>query len=292
MNVNLQPQTLEIKDWLNNATSQLSGIGIISSRLDAEIILSHSLGENRTYLHAHGNKKIDDKIVQIANKKLALRLNRIPIAYIVGYKEFYGRNFNVNKNTLIPRPESEDIIDILKKILLPNTYNIQPTKLVDVGTGCGCLGITAKLEFSNLDVTLTDISKKALMIAKRNAKKLLANVHIIKNDLLINCIDKFDIIIANLPYVDKSWDRSPETNYEPSLSLFATDSGLSQIKKLILDIHNSLNTGGDLIIEADPVQHDSIIKLAKKQSLVKTHQNNYVVAFKLDSQKNIKYYPY
>ena len=281
MNVNLQPQTLEIKDWLNNATSQLSGIGIISSRLDAEIILSHSLGKNRTYLHAHGDNLINENIIKNSNKKLVQRLNRMPIAYIIGYKEFYGRNFIVNKNTLIPRPESEDIITILGQLLPPTTYHLPPTKLIDVGTGCGCLGITAKLEFSNLDVTLSDISKKSLVVTKINAKNLLADVQIVQNDLLKNYNCKFDFIIANLPYVDKSWVRSPETNYEPSLSLFATDHGLSQIKKLILNIHNSLNPGGYLIIESDPVQHDLIIKSAEKQLLTKTHQNNYVLAFKL-----------
>lgn len=275
MNVNWQPPMLAINDWLANSTSQLSEIDIPSARLDAEIILAFSLGKDRTYLHTYPDQIIDGTVLEIANKSLDLRIKRTPIAYIIGRKEFYGRQFAVTPATLIPRPESETIIDILKTI----NDSSKPLELVDVGTGSGCLGITAKLEFTNLNVTLIDISDEALKIAAKNATNLAADVNIIHSDLLKKCAVKPDIIIANLPYVDRNWDRSPETNYEPKLALFADDSGQSIIKELISEAKNILNTGAHLIIEADPDQHQSLIEHAVKNNFTKTQQLDYILDF-------------
>ena len=273
MNANLQPQTLVIKDWLDSASRQLMNIGIPSARLDAEIILAFALNKNRTYLHAFDNDVIDKKSAIIADNYINLRLDRTPIAYIIGYKEFYGRKFIVSPKTLIPRPESEDIITILKQLLPTNYY------LLDIGTGSGCLGITAKLELPNLNVTLTDISADALVIADKNAKKHSAKVSIIQTNLLSNYSIKTDIIIANLPYVDKTWDRSPETDFEPKVALFADSQGLSIIKKLITQAAKLLHVGGYLIIEADPNQHASLIQFANKLSFVVVDKLNYAIAF-------------
>jgi len=280
MSVNLLPQTPAIKDWLIEASSQLSKVGIFSARLDAEIILAHVLNKNRTYLHAHPEQIIDSGQYKIANYSLNQRVNHVPIAYIVGHKEFYEREFIVTPATLIPRPESEDIINVLKKLLQSTTYQMPPAQLIDVGTGCGCLGITAKLEFPFLDVTLIDISNDALKIAAQNAKKLSADTIIMQSDLLQNCTIKPDIIIANLPYVDKTWNRSPETDYEPKLALFADDHGESIIKTIIIQANHSFSPNGHIIIEADPTQHESLIKYAKKYFFIPIDRLNYAIVFK------------
>ena len=269
-----------IKDWLTDAAGRLSAIGIDSANLDAEIILANILDKNRTYLHAHPEQLIDKDQLAIANSNLDLRLNRVPVAYIVGHKEFYGREFAVSPATLIPRPESEDIINVLKEILLSTTYQIPPTKLIDIGTGSGCLGITAKLEFPNLDVTLADISADALLIASLNANALAADVDTLQSDLLHNYPQKPDIIIANLPYVDKTWDRSPETDHEPALALFAAKNGMEIIEKLIVQASDSLSPNGYIIIESDPTQHNSLIEFAKKQSFKLINQMGYIIVFK------------
>jgi release factor glutamine methyltransferase len=282
MNANSQPPTPAIKDWLVSANHQLSKIGIPSATLDAEIILEHALEKSRTYLHAHPEQIISTPQYNIANNYLQQRLERVPIAYINGHKEFYGREFNVTQATLIPRPESEDIITILKQLLSSNNYHQPTIKLVDVGTGSGCLGITAKLEFPKLDVTLTDISIKALDIARQNSDILSANVKIIQSDLLQNYPTKPNIIIANLPYVDQAWDRSPETIYEPSLALFAADHGRSIIYKLIDQASKSLVRDGFLIVEADPNQHNSLIEYATKNSFTLTNQLGYIITFRLN----------
>lgn len=286
MSVNSPPQTPVIKDWLVNASHQLSKVGIPSPSLDAEIILAHTLNENRTYLHAHPEDVINIHDYEIANSRINQRIKRVPIAYIIGFKEFYGRQFSVNTSTLIPRPESEDIITILKKILLPTTYQMPPTKLIDVGTGSGCLGITSKLEFPNLDVTLADISIDALKIASNNAQELSADVAILQSDLLQNYNSKPDIIIANLPYVDQSWSCSPETKYEPSIALFADNHGQAIIKRLITQASDSITSGGYIIIEADKTQHNQLTEYAKKQSFSLVCQLGFIIAFKYDSKIN------
>jgi len=272
------PQMPTIKTWLGFASDKLQTANIQTNRLDAEIILANILKVNRTYLHAHPEQIIDAKQYKLANRNLNKRFKNFPIAYITGHKEFYGRDFIVNKSTLIPRPESENIIDILKSIV----QNLKSTdiNLVDIGTGSGCLGITAKLEYPNLNVTLIDISSEALKIAKKNAKLLSAEVDIKKSNLLKNYHKTANIIVANLPYVDKSWQTSPETAYEPRIALFAPDNGQMLIKQLICQTNQTLATNDYLIIESDPRQHQSLINFALKNKLELNQQVGYILAFK------------
>ena len=274
------PQMPAIKTWLQSASLKLADAGIQTNRLDAELILANVLKVDRTYLHAHYEQIINTKQYKLANRNLKLRLRRMPIAYITGQKEFYGRQFIVSKNVLIPRPESENIINVLKKLLPPTPCPLPPTNLIDIGTGSGCLGITAKLEFPNLDVTLLDISAKALKIAKINAQKLSADVTIKKSNLLKKYSQKPNIIIANLPYVNKSWQISPEVLHEPSLALFADDDGKSIIIRLITQASQSLVADGYLIIEADPCQHKQLATYAQEKGFQTISEIGYILAFK------------
>ena len=276
MNARLQLQTLAIKDWLLNAAHQLASVGIPSPSLDAEVILASSINCSRTFLHAHPERALNIAEIELANRRLKLRLERMPIAYILGHKEFYGRDFIVSPDTLIPRPESEAVIEILAKII-KNLINKQNITLIDVGAGSGCLGITAKLEFPNINVILSDISAPALNVASQNAKKLSADITLTKNDLLEDCKLNLDIIVANLPYVDHNWERSPETNFEPSLALFADDNGTALIKKLIVQASKLLKSDGHLIIEADPSQHNQIIDDADKNSFKTAETSGYII---------------
>jgi release factor glutamine methyltransferase len=280
MNENLPPKTPAINDWLLSATRQLVGAGIGSAKLDAEIILAHTLRKGRTYLHAHGDELLTDRQREIANARLNLRLDRTPIAYIIGHKEFYGHLFQVTPATLIPRPESEVMIDILIELnaqlsLLPTTQR----RLVDVGTGSGCIGISAKLALPELDVTLLDVSRHALAVATKNAASLKADVHAYVSNLLAQYPFKADFILANLPYVDNAWERSPETRYEPSLALFADHAGLALINQLIDQTDDHLQPGGHLLLEADPRQHDTIIAKARTRSLQLVARRGFIVAF-------------
>lgn len=257
---------MTIEQWINQATEELQQAKIPSARLDAELILGHTLRRPRTYLHAHKDELLDDRQEDIANARIALRLDRTPVAYIIGHKEFYGRRFKTTPAALIPRPESESMIELLKSIMPTTLPLIKDTKkLIDVGTGTGCLGITAKLEWPELDVTLSDISQHALRLAQQNAELLDANVRVHKGDLLHGYTMPLDIILANLPYVDRSWDVSPEVHAEPDIALYANDNGLTLINQLVAQSAHLLTPGGSLILESDERQHAQIIQEAIRQ---------------------------
>jgi len=278
MNANL-PSALTVNDWLAEATHQLVFKNVPSARLDAELLLAHTLRQPRTWLHGHGDDELEDRMIEIANARLDLRIDRVPVAYIIGHKEFYGRRFKVTTATLIPRPESEALIELLKKALPKNEslLNERPLRLVDVGTGSGILGITAKLEHPELDVTLADISRHALKVAATNATTLQADVALLQSNLLAEYPFVADIIVANLPYVNPEWERSPETDHEPPLALFAEKNGLALIFELLTQTKAKLVNGGKLLLEADPEQHPEIVKEAIKNGLVLTETNDYAI---------------
>lgn len=266
-----------ISFWLKNAAKSLKDAGIASARLDAELILANTLRKNRTYLHAHLDEEIDPRRVDIANARLDLRLDRVPMAYILGYKEFYRRKFTVSPAVLIPRPESEDMISLF---LDATAGEIEQKVLIDVGTGSGCLGITSALERTNISVILSDISKDALRIAEKNADDHRARVKIQQQSLLNGQLEPVDYIFANLPYVDKDWEVSPELQYEPKIALFTEDGGLKLILELIRQAPRCLTPNGQLFIEADPTQHERIIQAAAKQNFKLVTIQRYIIVLR------------
>lgn len=264
---------MTIDEWLSSSTHELTKANIPSARLDAELMLCHMLGVDRTWLIAHGDmslaraalshtKGVHPGGITVYGEKLLLkRLQRQPMAYLLGYKEFYGRDFIVTKDVLIPRPETEVLIDLAKKHSL--TGNV-----LDVGTGSGAIGLTLWHELKNISLTLSDISEEALEVATKNAKKLkIKSINFVMSDLMDHWLEteassKFDVIVANLPYVDKSWERSPETNHEPRLALFAQDGGLELIKQLIDQASQLLKPDAYLLLESDPDQQKDIVEYA------------------------------
>ncbi len=259
---------MTIAEWLSMATEKLRALEIDSARLDAELILAHTLRKPRTFLHAHPEEPLDARAHEIAEARLALRVDRTPLAYIVGHKDFYGRQFKTTPAALIPRPETESMIELLRE-LLPDAVPLVKERrtLVDVGTGTGIIGITAKLEWPELDVTLTDISQQALALARQNAASLEADVAFHKGDLLRGYGMPIDIIVSNPPYVDRAWEVSPETRAEPDVALFAANDGLALIRQLLTQAAQLLRAGGSLLLEADERQHAAIIQAAHDQGL-------------------------
>lgn len=285
MNVNSLPKMPAISEWLKDATQRLKQADIPSPRLDAELILAHTLRKNRTYLHAHIDQSLSSRELDIAEARLVLRLDRVPVAYITGHKEFYGRLFHVTTATLIPRPESEAMINLLKELIQltpPRLLDAPRLKLIDIGTGSGCLGISAKLELPELDVTLADISHHALMIAVKNSQRLHADVSTLQSDLLADYPLQPDFILANLPYVDREWDTPPELEHEPELALFASDSGLHLIKKLVRQAQTQLAEGGYLLLEADTSQLDTIASFARLHNMSEVRRDGFIIALQRD----------
>ena len=198
---------------------------------------------------------------------------------------FYGRDFYVDKNVLTPRPETEQIIDevlsLCGKPILPGVKPQKPVlnsknlKILDVGTGSGCIAITLKKELEEAKIYASDISEKALEIARKNAKIQNIEVNFINSNLLENITFTPDIIVANLPYVDKDWDWLDKESLkeDPDIALYAENHGLKLIKELISTANSKY-----LILEADPSEHKEIIDYAKNRyKLLKI--NNFILVF-------------
>ena len=274
---------MTIAEWIRQATNELADDMLPSPRLDAEIILAHTLKHPRTYLHAHNDDEISPRDEDIANARVELRKDRVPVAYIIGHKDFYGRRFTVTPATLIPRPESEQLITMLKSLLPSSSAlpGIVAPKLVDVGTGSGCLGITAKLEIPELDVSLSDVSRHALAIADKNATSLGAEVQTFVSDLLTDYPFSPDIVLANLPYVDRAWDQSPELASEPAEALYAEDRGLAVIKRCIEQAAVRAKPHALLLLEADPRQLDDIAVHARANGWSEVSRDEFAIGFRL-----------
>lgn len=279
-----------ISHWARGATEKLAMVDISTARLDTEILLAHVMGVDRAWLIAHGDEELESLKVRKLESLLRRRLDHEPIAYIVGRKEFYGREFIVTPDVLIPRPATETMVEMIKKIHQITDENPHeketPFHIVDVGCGSGCIGITAKLEVPELDVMLCDISESAIGIARQNADTLHAEVTVAQSDLLATLYGQRStvwLIAANLPYVDRSWQTSPELTYEPSIALYADDRGLKLIKTLISQAPAVLAPDGYLLLETDPCQHIQVIEYGKRYGFSKVQVRDYIVALQKNS---------
>jgi release factor glutamine methyltransferase len=276
---------MKLKRWVEEAKQKVP-------RLDAELIACSALGfSDRADIILHWEDRFD---FTLADEMVKKRESGTPLAYVVGFREFYGRKFKVNPNVLIPRPETEQVItsvlgivDVLKK---------NDITILDVGTGSGCIPITLKLELEaegvRTSVSAVDISAPALETAKENAKELKADVNFFYSDLLSG-IDRLpDIITANLPYVDMNWDwTSPEIKLEPALALYSEDGGLAHIKKFLDQVQEKSEAEIEraivknmppkfLVIEADTSQHDIIIEYSKERNIELVSRDGFILTMK------------
>ena len=215
-----------------------------------------------------------------------------PKAYKDGFKEFFGREFKVSPDVLIPRPETETMVEMvlslagksyLPGVKVPESVLSKHPKILDVGTGSGCVAISLKLEIPEAEVYALDISKPALKVAEENAKRLKAKVNFFESDLLSNVPkdETFDVIVANLPYVDKTWPWIKSIEHEPEVALYAGDGGLELILKLLKQVQDRTKY---LILEADPVQHDRIRIESQENQFKVLKTNNYQILLACDRQ--------
>ena len=246
--------------WLKKATSQLTAAHIETARLDALVLLSDVLDKDRTHLLAYPDLELTVEQEKSLQKLLNRRVTHEPLAYIRGKSEFYGREFIVDKHVIVPRPESESIIESL------NEFGDIPT-IIDVGTGSGALAISAQFSHPNALVYGVDIDPACIEVAQQNARKLGAKVIFKEGDLLrgidINEYTSPVAILANLPYVPKVFAINDAAKHEPELALFGGDDGLDMYRVMFDQLR----------------EYDDIEIIVLTESLVSQHKTLASIAF-------------
>ncbi len=252
----------------------------LSPSLDAEILLSFVIKKPREFLYAHSEKKLTAAQLLKFKKLIARRAKHEPIAYITGLKEFFGLDFFVNKNVLIPRPETEILVEEVLRKIQNTKYKIQDTSIVDVGTGSGAIAIALARRLPNAKIFATEISSGAMEVARKNIKHHEAAVTLIHGDLLKPVIRKIEncklkienlLIVANLPYLTtRQWQKTqPEIKkYEPRTALDGGTDGLNYYRELLQQIEflvTHYSSPITSIFEIDPSQKKSITKLIKRR---------------------------
>ncbi|NCN07341.1 peptide chain release factor N(5)-glutamine methyltransferase [Candidatus Falkowbacteria bacterium] len=218
--------------------NKLKQAKIPSAVLDAEVLMMYVLNKSKEYIITNPDKKITKGQAKKYQSSITRRQKFEPLAYLVGQKEFYGLDFIVNKNVLIPRPETELLIDEFIK-----TIGNKNITVADIGTGSGAIAITLKKNLPQLNVMATDISLSAIKLSQTNARLNKVNIKFIKNDLIKNITDKIDIIITNLPYVPTGEKKlkniyTAPLKYEPAQALYGGKYGLDVYEKLFIQINN------------------------------------------------------
>lgn len=257
---------MKINDVLINVTSLLSENNIELPRLEAEILLSNILNKDRVYLYTHPDEIIEQEALDRFDSYIQRRIKKEPIAYIIGKKEFMGLDFIVNNNVLIPRPDSETIVETAIRLInssdnLKNKYEKGELKVLDLCAGSGALGLSLKYNLSRINLTLSDISSAAVEVIKQNSDSLNLKTEILVSDLFENIKDNYDLIISNPPYIkEEDIINLPDDikNYEPHIALSGGASGYYFYRKIIQESIKFLNKNGYLLVEAGDNQSDTI----------------------------------
>lgn len=265
---------MTVCDALNIMVGTLNESGVEKSHLEAEVLLSHMLGVERHMLITTGQRVLNPQEQRQMRSLLQRRSHGEPTAYIIGKKEFYSLEFEVNPDVLIPRPETEMLVDLV-------LYHAPPGgRVLDVGTGSGAIAISVKRNRPDCEVVATDISGAALRVAGRNCRSLLhGDMIAFRSGDLFEAAGKetFDIIVSNPPYVDPG-DRSSlqrELSYEPECALYAANGGTETIERLVKGGREHLVPGGIMIIEIGSTHREYIIKTGPLYGLTVSVLNDY-----------------
>ena len=256
---------MQLKDVLRAAIMRLEDSRVGSPRLNAEVLLMHTLGCDRSYLYAHPERELNEEELSRYDAHLSERGRGVPAQYITGHQEFRGLDFIVAPGVLIPRPETEHLVEAVLEIV--HTNELKRARIVDVGTGSGCVAIALAHEVPDADLYATDISPEALEIAHANTSRLqLQNrIHFRATDLLEGLPDEhFDVVVSNPPYVGESEHDKVQLEvrkFEPHIAVFGGEEGLDIYRRLIPQVQRVLRPGRWLALEIGFSQEEKVRSL-------------------------------
>jgi len=255
---------MNLAQALQQSAYVLNMNGIEDCHTEARMLLGHATNLSAVQIFTEPEQILSRKEESNLIKLVERRLKHEPAAYILKQKEFYGLDFYVDPRVLIPRPETEIIVDAaLDFANNRSSYFTRPLLLADIGTGCGAIAISLALNLPNCKVYATDLSSAALEVAKLNCRqhKVTEQVSLLAGDLLKPLPEPVDLMVANLPYIKKSdlSDLMPEiTEFEPNMALAGGEYGLDCIEGLLRQINDKMNTGGCLILEIGNEQWEAL----------------------------------
>ncbi len=258
------PEVWTIERILKATQDYFAGRGITSARLDSELLLVDVLKIKRIQLYTSYDRPLTDAERDAYRAMVRRRAAYEPVAYILGAREFYGRPFMVNRDVLIPRPETEHLIDAVLKWV--REREVASPRIVDVGTGSGAIAVTLAKELAAASVTACDVSAKALSVARQNAESHAASVAFFESDLLTGTRGPFDVVVANLPYIGENERATlaPDVrDHEPALALFSGSDGLNAIRRLVVEAVDATASGGLLALEIGAGQGAAVQELVR-----------------------------
>lgn len=228
-----------------------------------KILLAELLNLNPLELLNHLNEEVDQEKINTFKQEIKYLKNNKPIQYVLGNVNFYGQKFYINENVLIPRFETEELVENTIKYI--NKYFNKPIDIIDLGCGSGVIGLTLEKKVSTNSVDLIDISKKALEVTNKNCGKLNSKANIIESDMFSNVEKKYDVIISNPPYIktNEEIEEIVKEN-EPSIALYAGEDGLDCYRKILKDIKKHMKEKCLIAFEIGYKQKDDIINLIRK----------------------------
>ena len=257
---------MNIENILDKASKQLNSLNINNANLDCEVLLSNTISKDREYLILNLKQNLDKKYIDFFYNLIERRKKGEPVAYLINKKEFWKETFYVNKDVLIPRPDTEHLIEEVIKY----TYEDSKLHILDIGTGSGCILLSILRERKKFNGTGIDISKKSINISRYNAKKLKLNnrTKFYVSDVDNFLIGKYDIVISNPPYIEnlslKYLDRDV-INFEPKLALDGGKDGFSEIIKVINKSSALIKKNGIFILEIGYNQKNKAIQMLKNK---------------------------
>lgn len=260
---------MTLRQRLLDARARLTGAGVDNNEavLDTNLLARHVLGWSRAEMLLRQDDELPTGFEEAFNALVERRARREPAAYIRGKQEFWSREFDVTPEVLIPRPESELIVEELIN-LLPVDAPALPRRVADIGTGSGCIAVSVAAERPTVHVVATDISRAALDVARRNAEAagVAARIEFVECAYLSGTTGPFDFILANPPYISESEyeELAPEVReYEPQMALLAGDDGLRDIRQIVDVAAARLKPGGTLFMEIGHTQGERLAALMK-----------------------------
>jgi len=256
---------MKLKEALHNTAGKLAAASIEEAKLEAELLLMHAMSIDRAGLYAGLGDELPSRHGDALTALVERRIKREPNAYILGHREFYGLDFYVGPGVLIPRPETETLVEEAVAHIRENFPSGDPV-IADIGTGSGAIAVSLARLFHRSTVYAVDISTQALDIAALNCIRHGVRVELLQGDLLAPLPQPVDIIAANLPYVrDDEMDGLSEEirGYEPRVALSGGADGLDVIRRLIIDAPKKLRNGGVVFIEIAPTQAQALVSWAR-----------------------------